>query len=52
VDDPSFLAAAVTTLAFLVVFRFSIKLFFFMTIAPQSWIRVKGKEADPTTASP
>jgi hypothetical protein len=51
VDDPSFLAGAVTTLAFLVAFSDSIKLFFFMTIAPQCWIREKSEEADPTTAS-
>jgi len=52
VADPSFLAGAVTRLAFLVDFRFSIKLFFFITILPQRWIREKSKEADPTAASP
>jgi hypothetical protein len=51
VDDPSLLAGAVTTLAFLVAFSDSIKLFFFMTIAPQGWILVKREEADPTSAS-
>jgi hypothetical protein len=54
VEVPSFLAGAVTTLAFLVAFSDSIKLFFFMTIAPQSWIRVKqAREAVvQRTASP